>query len=99
MPSSGTITYADTLYFFALLNSIQNAREVIEIGAFLLRTEGHSMTNPTESLNLRSRQGKNLNEPLTSGPVFYILYPAYPPRLCSACVIRWVFFFGACHAV
>lgn len=39
MPSSGTITYADTLYFFALLNAIQNAREVIEIAVFLFRTD------------------------------------------------------------
>lgn len=36
---SGTITYADTLYFFALLNAIQNAREVIQIAAFLFRTD------------------------------------------------------------
>lgn len=58
MPSSGTITYADTLYSFALLNATQNAREVIEIGAFLLRTEGHSMIDQTESIGLRNRQEK-----------------------------------------
>lgn len=39
MPSSGATTYSDTLSFFALLNAIQNARDVIEIAMFLFRTD------------------------------------------------------------